>query len=267
MASVIVRNLAGVVVAEISPIPATIADVKLVIESENGSDFACGLQRLTLNTTVLPDDFTLPTEESLELTICLTEWPLFSWDLEGNPAKDQIECHLGDLRAPNLRTDFVNVVTQEPLRKGLYYFQFVVHSFNDEQWCGIVTDKSQAGNSVGGYRIEGCFYYLGRKGGGTASLRFGNKSMKRCDQPKDGDVIDMLVDMDAGALAFGMNGSLQSACQIFAGPVFLFTTVDRPEDHIQLRKLLPEYAPSELREALKGTLIAPAEDLEGHRDW
>jgi hypothetical protein len=267
MASVIVRNLAGVVVDEISPIPATIRDVKLAIESKHGSDFASSFQSLTLDTTVLPDDFALKTDEPLELTFCLTELPFWSWDSASNPSSNQIVCNGGDLRAPNLRSDFVNVVTQEPLRKGLHYFQFVVHSFNDEQWCGIVADSSQAGNSISGYRLEGVFYYFGRKGGGTAGLRFGSKSMKRCDQPKDGDVVDMLVDVDAGALAFGLNGCLQSACEIFPGAAYLFTTVDRPEDHMEVRKLSTEDAPPELAKALKGTLIAPVEDLEGHPAW
>jgi len=243
MTSVIVRNLAGVVVAEISPIPATVGDVKLAIESKHGSDFACGFQSLTLDTTVLADDFALQADQSLELTFCLTELPLSSWDFAGNPASNQIVCNGGDLQAPNLRSDFVNVVTQEPLRKGLHYFHFVVHAFNDEQWCGIVADKSQAGNSIGGDGLEGCFYYFGSKRGGTASLRFGNYPMVYCEKPKDGDVVDMLVDVDAGALAFGLNGSLQSACEIFPGPVFLFTTVDDREDHMELHKLSPEDAP------------------------
>jgi hypothetical protein len=267
MASVIVRNLAGKIVTEISPIPATIRDVKLAIESQHGSDFAYGFQSLTKDELVLSDDFDLEPDESFELTLCLTELPLFSWDFAGNPASNQIVCNGGHLTAPNLRSDFVNVVTQEPLRKGLHYFQFVVHTFKDEQWCGIVANKTQAGDSVAGYRLEGCFYYLGRAGSRRASLRFGSKSMKQCVQPKDGDVVEMLIDVDAGALAFGMNGSLQSACKIFPGPAFVFTTVDRSEDHVELRKLSIEEAPAELAQALKGSLIAPAEDLEGHPAW
>jgi hypothetical protein len=242
--------------------------VKLAIEAQHGPDFGRALQSLTLGTTVLADDFVLQAdaESPIELTFCLTELPLFSWDFAGNPASRHIVCNGGDLQAPNLQCDFVNVVTQEPLRKGLHYFQFVVRAFHDEQWCGIVSDKSQAGSSTSGYYLEGCFYYLGRKGRGTASLRFGSKSIKRCDQPKDGDVVDMLVDVDASALAFGLNGSLQCACEIFPGPAYVFTTVNTGS-HMELHKLASEDAPTELVQALKGALITPIEDLEGHPSW
>jgi len=74
--------------------------------------------------------------------------------------------------------------------------------------------------------------------------------MKRCDQPKDGDVVDMLLDMDVGALVFGLNGSFQSACEILLRTAFLFTTVDEPEDHMELFKLPLDGAPTELKHAL-----------------
>jgi hypothetical protein len=136
----------------------------------------------------------------------------------------------------------------------LHYFQFVVHSANGEKRCGIVADKSQAGNRANGNQLYGCFYYSGRSG--THSLRFANKIITRCDGPNDGDIIDMLVDFDAGALAFGLNGSLQCACEIQAPQVYLFTTVCGSDDHVELRKLSPNDAPSQLAQAIKGQPLA-----------
>lgn len=254
MASVVVHNLAGDVITRISPIPCTVGDVKKAIECKGGFRFAQCLQRLSLDTAVLADDFALPADESLVLRLCLTELPFFSWDFEGNTACDEIVCDGGDLRAPNLRSKFINVVTQEPIRNGLHYFQFVVHSVNGEKRCGIVADKSQAGNCAKGDQLQGCFYYSGHSG--THSLRFGNNIITRCDGPNDGDIIDMLVDFDAGALAFGLNGSLQCACEIYAPQAYLFTTVCGLDDHVELRKLSPYDAPSQLAQAIKGQLLA-----------
>merc|ERR1712007_145549 len=97
------------------------------------------------------------------------ETPLISWDIDGNPDRDQISCDGCIVWSPQLRSDYVSVVTQEPMRNGMHYIQFVMHQIEDEQWCGVVTDKSQAGSRVDGRSIRGWLYYCGRQGrrGGT----------------------------------------------------------------------------------------------------
>ena len=55
------------------------------------------------------------------------ETPMYSWDHEGNPQKSEIEVEGSVVRSPDLRRDFVNVLTREPMRSGMHYYEFVLH--------------------------------------------------------------------------------------------------------------------------------------------
>jgi len=162
----------------------------------------------------------------------------------------------------------LTVLTAEPLRRGVHYFQFVMHHTSDEQWCGLVQDSSQAGTAVPGRRLRAWAYYTGRvwRPGvspvdGHGALHAEGKAVAKFQTlAPEGDVIGMLADMGAGAIAFDLNGVLQGACPIPRGaPLWVFSTLSGTlRDHLELRKPSVNEAPSESLAALGGPLLDPA---------
>lgn len=247
-----VRSLSGEVVAHVVPIPATLAELKSAIEAQSGTPIA--LQQLFKEGLPLLDGALVASDEHFEVLLCVDQTPMFSWDLDGNPAAAHISVEGGHLRASNLRTDFVNVVAKEPVRHGIHFFEFVVHRVQDEQWCGVVHDKSQAGSSVYGHRLEGRFYYFNKRHHSSGLREDHGRTMYTFDSPQDGDIIGMLLNVDTRMLVFSLNGKLQGECVIPGdGPLYFFTTVDQPNDHMELRKPLCSEAPEEMMQALESS--------------
>jgi len=252
-AAVTVRSLSGKVMAEVTPIPATVLELKVEVQLQCGTP--CALQQLLDGDCNLLDNHILTQDKDLELLLCVDQTPMFSWDIAGNPAADHISADGGHLYASNLRTDFVNVVAKEPVHDGIHFFEFVVHKVQDEQWCGVVGNTSQAGCSVYGTKLAGRFYYFNRGQGCGAWLRESQGSNRQTFAwPKDGDVIGMLLDVKSRALVFALNGELQGSCTVPGeGPLYFFTTVDRPNDHMELRKPLVGDAPAAMMAALQAS--------------
>lgn len=246
-----VRSFSGKVIAEVAPIPATVLELKVEVQLQCGTP--CALQQLLHGDCNLLDNHILAQDKDLELLLCVDQTPMFSWDIAGNPAAHHISVDGGHLYATNLQTDFVNVVAKEPVHNGIHFFEFVVHKVQDEQWCGVVENTSQAGSSVYGHKLAGRFYYFNRGQGCGAWLRESQGSnRKEFALPKDGDVIGMLLDVNSRALVFALNGELQGSCTAPGeGPLYFFTTVDRPNDHMELRKPLVGDAPATMMAALQ----------------
>lgn len=275
MPAVMLKNLAGETVLEVRPVPYNVAELKQAIEREIGIHYA--LQRLVRDGCIYEDDDEKLPNVSLEIMLLMNEVPLYSWDIDGNPDWDQIVGEGSTVRAPKLRSDYVNVVTQEPMRSGVHYIEFVMHKIGDEQWCGVVTDKSQAGRKVGGRSLNAWTYYCGRQGqtgsihDGKAALHVGprpplRRAVKEFEKPhgEGGDVLGMLVDLNQGAVAFDLNGRLQGACPVPKQPLYILTHLDTPDDRVELRKpSLQEVPPANL-EALKGALLDVASGEELH---
>jgi len=268
-----VKSLAGTVLAEVKPIPNTTLELKVALEELLGRPVA--LQKLVVSGSmkILSNDETLA-REPLEVLCLHDETPLWTWDLDGNPQKEMLTIEMGRVTCPNLRTDYLNVLTKEPMRSGRHYFEFVMHHIGDEQWCGVVANSKQAGSRVGGRSLTAWTYYCGRMRSHYDSLKDGKgalhaegRAVVEFAKPQpSGDVIGMLVDLDAGAIAFDLNGELQGACAIPVGqPLWVITHVDTPRDDVELRKpSLVEAAPANL-EALSGALldISKGEELRG----
>ena len=157
----VVKDLAGETLAQISPIPATVAQLKQVAMDQSG--IPVNLQKIIRDGCVLEDCEDVPLD-ALDLTLLLDETPLYQWDIRGNPDWSQLCVEGSSVQCPELRSDFVNVMTQEPLSKGVHYIQFVMHHIGDEQWCGVVIDKSQAGSACSGRSLRAWSYYCGRQG-------------------------------------------------------------------------------------------------------
>jgi hypothetical protein len=223
------------------------------------------LQKLVkfADAVVCNDDQKLEADLPCEVVLVQDETPLWTWDVENNPSKSQIEADGNVLRCPNMRNDFVNVVTREPIRKGAHYFEFLMHCIGDEQSCGLVNDPSQAGSSHGIRSLTAWTYYVGRMGSRSGSVRDGKgalhaqgKAVKEFMKLKPtGDIIGMLADLDRGAVAFSLNGELQGACPIPSEPLWVLTQVDTPNDVVELRKPCLEEAPPANLEALQGALL------------
>jgi len=258
-----VRNLAGAALATLRPVPATVAALKGALEPLLGKPRA--LQKLVVcgSTTVLEDPELLDPAADLEVCCLHDETPLWAWDLEGNPDAKALEVQGPRLTCPKLQTNYVNVLTREPLRSGRHYIEFVMHNIGDEQWCGLVADAAQAGSRTSGRGLRGWLYYCGRMRStgsimdGKGALHAERRAVVEFEKPRpSGDVIGMLIDFDIGAVAFDLNGRLQGACSVPTGqPLYVLTHVDTPRDDVELRKPSLEDAPPENLESLTKSLI------------
>lgn len=252
---IIVRTLAGQDVLRCDTIPANVRELKELIARSGYMPVA--LQKLLHEDgfAVCADEDVLEPKEQ-GMIVVRDETPLWHWDAQG---QSQIDIEGGVVKCPRLSTDYTNVVTQEPVDAGLHYFEFHLHWYGDEQWCGLTPDKSMAGSehSKAVPSKTGWFYYTGRRTGAIEAVGCTLKAVDFVERSRDPvNVIGMLVDCDTGAAAFDLNGKIQGACEIPKNaPLWVLTHVDTPEDHVELRKpSLQDAAPTNF-EALKGALL------------
>jgi len=260
--TVAVRNACGDVVAEITPIPTLVRDLKEALRVESG--VAPALQVLMDAGRICEDDDHLPCDEDLELLFLFDDTATYTWDHEGNPDRHFFEVEGSVVRCPSLRRDYCNVLTKEPLSSGLHYIEFHMHHIGDEQWCGLVPRAEVAGTAYGGRYLAGWTYYCGRMGSESGSLRDGKGALQVAGrivtefkklQPK-GDVIGMLADLDSRAVAFDLNGDFQGAVKLpDDGPMWVITHLDTPQDCVELRKRDLQEAPPAHLEAMKNALL------------
>lgn len=259
-----VKSLSGDILANVSPVPKTTGALKEVLQGLLGQPAA--LQKLVLcsSTRVLADEEALP-QESLEVYCIVDETPLWTWSLEGNPSSEQLQVNGARVTCPDMQYDWIAVLTKEPMRSGRHYIEFAMHRIGDEQWCGVVSDPRQAGSDHGGRSIPNAWtYYCGRVGSsrgslvdGKGALHANGKAVVQFEKPRpSGDVIGMLVDLEAGAIAFDLNGKLQGACAIPKHtPLWVLTVVDTSRDDVELRKPCLDEAPPENLQSLTGALL------------
>ena len=264
--SVVVSNLAGKVLAEVG-VPASLSDLKQQLEEVTGIPMA--LQKLVLGGEILD----VAPEPGAELLLVKDETAMCTWDLEHNPSKEEIEVDGAVLKSPKLRHDYCNVLTQEPMRSGIHYYEFVMHHVGDEQWCGVTMEPHMAGTRVSGRSLKAWSYYCGRarRSGGTIHNGLGAlhacgkgvKEFRKACTP--GNVIGMLVDVDKRSVAFALDGELQGACAVPGKePLYVITHMDTPSDHVELRKPCLHDAPPANFEALAGALLDVEQGEELH---
>jgi len=257
-----VLDLAGDTVVTLGPPPpSTLAELQVAIEEH------CGIRR-DFVTIVQEGELVTDSEDasridySLPVTLIVDDAAQFLWDSFQNPDIAMLDIDEGHVRCPKLTTDYVNVVTQAPLGPGSHFLEFVMHEKQDEQWCGVVPSKALGwGRRVSGHsrRMEGALYYCGREAA-RGCLQIDGVKSEPWKSVGSGDVIGMVVDVDARSVAFSCNGEVQGACRTPAGPLYLLTHVDDPLDYVELRRRLIEDAPSDLLEAAR--IVHTGEDME-----
>lgn len=180
------------------------------------------------------------------------------WDVSGNPDRRFLDGTTYLVRFPSdKKTNFVNVLTKVPFRRGVHYFEFVMHHIGDEQWCGITDESFQAGALVRGWNISAWSYYCGRrhvnKPRDQAALHVNRKVVQEFEHVSSGDIIGLLV--DAGrqrTAAFLRNGKLQGLCPLPRSrqPLYIFTHLDAAGDSVELRELPLDQAPQSALDAI-----------------
>jgi len=252
---IVVKSLAGADLFKFTPVPPTVGDLKCLI-AESGY-MPAPLQKL-----LHEDGFAVCADiEALEpkdqgMILLQDDTPLWFWDLESNHSKAELDIEGSVVKCPKLNRDYCNVVTKEPISTGLHYFEFHLHHYGDEQWCGLTPDKTMAG----GEREKavpsknGCMYYTGRQ---TGAIEAFGKRLKECKfAERSNSIIGMLVDCGEGAVAFDLNGEIQGACKIEMNTrLWVLTHVDTKNDHVELRKPSLQDAPPSNFDALKGALL------------
>jgi hypothetical protein len=265
-----VRNLPGAVLAELTSMPAQlcISELKTMIEKKTLVPPA--LQKLVdlASAHVYSEGEMYDTLKYPEVVMIHDETALFTWHRDLHSDFKMLEIEGSHIKCEGLRSDYCNVLTLEPIRQGVHYFEFVMHHIGDEQWCGLMKDPQQAGCRVGGRSLTAWSYYCGRMGSYSNSIQDDRPPCEGALHAEgravalfkklkpNGDVIGMLADLDAGAVAFDLNGELQGACAVPKQiPLWVFTHVDTTRDHVELRKLSLQDAPPTNLAALKGALL------------
>merc|ERR1719375_385347 len=125
---------------QFNPVPPTVGQLKKLI-AESGH-MPVAMQRLVREDgkAICGDDEALEAV-SQGMILVQDDTPQWFWDLEGNPSRDELEIEGGVVKCAKLRHDYTNVLTREPVAAGLHYFEFHLHRYGDEQWCGLTADK------------------------------------------------------------------------------------------------------------------------------
>lgn len=281
----------------ISPVPSAVPELEREIEERLGIPAA--LQKLLLGSDLLESTSTLePSDSELLVTLIVDDSPLSTWDLDSNPDKALLACSGGEMILRGTGQDYVLVLTKAPLTSGTHFFELIMHKVQDEQWCGVVADKSRAGHGCGESIYGRChnskagwFYYCGRRfhaggteeeeaqdqsecsateeeeflsGDGHAALHWGGerRAAQKFKSVGDGDIIGLLVNVDEGIVVFTCNGRVQGACEVpRKQPLYLSTCPDRTGDHVELRKVALADVPQATLDAQQGSVYRckPAE--------
>jgi len=268
-AQVSIMRLSGEVLVTIAPVPNSILKVKQAVFESTSIPVA--LQNLISSEgiTTHTDEEKLDNTQNHSLMLVTSETPMCTWDLENNPGSAGLQCEgTSILMCPNLQSDFCTVLTKEPIRCGVHYFEFVMHVIGDEQWCGVTSNPVFAGPRANPRTANSCWtYYCGRRGDlrslrdGRGGLHAAGHAVAQVKEVGQGDIIGVLVDMDKGALAFDLNGELQGACPVDAEkPLYCLTQVDTPRDKVELRKPSLQDTPPANLEALSGALLDITQD-------
>eukprot|EP00812_Abedinium_dasypus_P008650 NODE_2397_length_943_cov_252.629505.p2 GENE.NODE_2397_length_943_cov_252.629505~~NODE_2397_length_943_cov_252.629505.p2 ORF type:complete len:307 (-),score=75.62 NODE_2397_length_943_cov_252.629505:6-842(-) len=252
--ALIVRDVAGHTILSLAALPASVSELHNLIAKLRGTIRA--LQRLVLGGRVLEcgrEDF-LSEPVPVEIVLVIDETPLWCWDIRGHPCASTLAGEGATVHFADGRYDYVNVITCEPVRGGVHFFEFVMHQVGDEQWCGVAADVGRAGAYDAS--DQGWFYYAGRRTWRRGALEMDRERnrVQRFEHVVSGDVIGLLLDADRGRLAFTLNGRVQGACAVPRVPLYLSTTLDVEGDCVELRKPALRDAPAGALERLEGQL-------------
>jgi len=243
----------------------TVADLKSLIQEHLG--LPPPEQKLLMGRKLLQEDTKAVEEYGVQdgtlLTLLVVEVPkaekdmaekdMTTWDVEGNSRHEQLTGSGGLLTCPSLKQDYISVVAKAPIVKGRHYFQFTMHMIKDEEWVGVTPLPEQANSNPYPTALKGWIFYCGRMRSGSSegALNFMDRdsgAVSRIPAPKtqpSGDVIGMAIDLDKGKIAFDLNGAHLGADSIPIEPMWIITTVDRPEDSIEVQKLPLSEMPEE----------------------
>lgn len=262
-----VQSIAGSTVAEIQPVPATTMLLKSSLRERLGTPTA--FMRLVQGSRVLDDHDTLGDGPG-NVTLVIDESPMWTWDVSGNPNRHLLTleaCPDGSIVSfVREDQDYVNVISQEPVRTGRHYFEFVMHKVGDEQWCGVSSHRSRAGYNGS---KQGWFYYSGRRyrsSSGALHAPCERDKAASFERVVDGAVIGMLLDLDAGVLAFALDGRIQGACRVPVRPLYVTTSLDVEGDRVELRRVPLASGPQELMRICPADSMLEVADSVGMTD-
>lgn len=135
-----VRNLAGDLLLEM--------ESESMVHLKQKVSEVCGVPEALLKVVKdnealgnLPDlEEIAVTDEVVELMLLVDDSPCYSWDIAGNPDSEFLKSDASEIVEfvnPNtcLHPDYVNVLSQSPIEKGVHFVEFILHSLQDEQWC------------------------------------------------------------------------------------------------------------------------------------
>ena len=161
-----VRNLAGDLLLEM--------ECESMVHLKQKVSEVCGVPEALLK--VVKDNETLGSladleeiavaAEVVELMVLVDDSPCYSWDIAGNPDSEFLKSGASEVVQfvnPNscFHPDYVNVLSQSPIERGVHFVEFILHSLLDEQWCGVTFCASRAGRR--GEQAPGVYYYCGRR--------------------------------------------------------------------------------------------------------
>jgi len=200
-------------------------------------------------------------DELVEVMVLVDETPMYTWDIDQNPDNQYLQAVPGLASGANVMfkniskdawadPDYVNVLTQVPVHKGVHFVEFLLHSVQDEQWCGVTMSQERAGSRGG--EVHGCFYYAGRRRADVGYLDAPRerRHVMSFSHVASGDRIGLLLDADEGVALFCWNGEFQGGCRVPTCPMYFCTALDRGDDAVELVRRPVEDFPVKLEDVV-----------------
>ncbi|CAK9066573.1 unnamed protein product [Durusdinium trenchii] len=268
MASLRVRNLAGSLLLE-TQVPKTLDDTDaslkdLMEEVSTAWGVPSDLIKLVYNGMPLESLEALE-GMSAELVAVIDESPLYTWDIERNPDKNRLSVSGAAVTFERIDPieDYVNVLSQSPVRQGIHFVEFHMHSVLDEQWCGVTMFPDRAGCRGG--LVPGCFYYSGRRYASKGALDAFRERQHVLDfsHVQNGDVIGLLLDADRHVALFSLNGKFQGGCRLPDLPMYFCTALDEEGDTVELMRCPVEDFPVKLDDVISTPRFVNRDLYEG----
>eukprot|EP00435_Cladocopium_sp_Y103_P006216 s946_g2.t1 len=257
-----VRNLAGNLLLQLT-LPESLEELK------ERASAVCGMPPGLLR--FVKDNEPLKSLEEItggdmELMMMVDESPYYSWDIAGNPDSHFLTGSDTTVEFTDVNNmsdqDYVNVLSQVPIQQGVHFVEFIMHSLQDEQWCGVTFFPSRAGCRGGD--VPGCFYYSGRRSHGQGAL---DLIRERNHRMTFAHVKRLLLDADRGAALFSLNGAYQGGCRLpRCRPMYFCTALDCYEDSVELFKRPWEEFPVRLEDVMDTPQFLN-EDIFQKEDW
>ena len=174
---------------------------------------------------------------------------VFTWNTELNTSELEYDESKLEVRKKGNAPDCSLVLGSRALESGTWYWEVQVAQQGDETWVGITNNpelvhtRHKTTDTMDDKSV--CAYYDGQRSYRCPALKNGGRTMsKHVARYSSGNIVGVLVDVDARSLSFYLDGLLQhTLTDIPNGPLYPVAHMDRKDDRYLLHRtceMLPD---------------------------